>query len=348
MSSLISIVVPTYRVEPYIEQCIKSVLDQDHSNIELLLVEHDSPDNSLEICRQWAEKDERVRILHVPEKGVSAARNYGIQHATGKFICFVDGDDWIEPEMCGESLKVMEKHQADLVLWSYIREYETRSAGKKIFGRDMVFDQDEVKNKLRRRIIGLLGEELCNPELADSLSPVWGKLYRTELAKKVSFVDLDKIGTNEDGLFNLDYLAQTNCAVYVDKYWYHYRKGSGNTITSSFQENRIDKWQHMLREIESRIDPNDVDERQALRNRICLSMIGQSLNVARCDTTLAEKHRMLHAILEQDAYVDAFEHFDLRYFQPHWKFFFSCCRYRKVAAVLGLAEIMLRLKRIAG
>ena len=348
MSSLISVVVPTYRVEPYIEQCIESILNQTHSDIELLLLEHDSPDNSLEICRKWAEKDGRARILHVPDKGVSAARNFGIQNANGTYICFVDGDDWIEPEMCEESLKAIEQYDADLVMWSYIREYETRSAEKNIFDKDIIFNRDQVQSLLRRRIIGLLGEELRDPKVADSLSPVWGKLYRTEIAKRVEFVDLDRIGTNEDGLFNLDYMKQTKCAVFLNRHWYHYRKGAGNTITSRFQENRIEKWGCMLEEIRSRIDPENEAEKQALRNRICLSMIGQSLNVARCDTTAVEKRKMLSAILNQEAYKDAFRHFDLQYFQPHWKLFFSCCRRRQAVSVLGLAESMLRLKRIAG
>ena len=96
---MISIIVPVYRVEPYLRQCIESILGQTYRDIEVLLIDDGSPDHSREICDEYAEKDGRVRVFHTENRGLSAARNLGLQEAKGEYIGFVDSDDWIEPEM---------------------------------------------------------------------------------------------------------------------------------------------------------------------------------------------------------------------------------------------------------
>ena len=91
-----SIIVPVYNVEQYLENCINSVLNQSYRNFQLILVDDGSKDSSGEICDRFAQKDSRVKVIHKPNAGVSAARNTGIDIATGQFICFIDSDDWIE------------------------------------------------------------------------------------------------------------------------------------------------------------------------------------------------------------------------------------------------------------
>lgn len=93
-----SIIVPVYNVEQYLENCINSVLNQSFRNFQLILVDDGSKDSSGEICDRFAQKDSRVKVIHKPNAGVSAARNTGIDIATGQFICFIDSDDWIESE----------------------------------------------------------------------------------------------------------------------------------------------------------------------------------------------------------------------------------------------------------
>ena len=98
---LVSIIVPVYKVpEQYLRKCIESTMTQTLQNIEILLVDDGSPDQCGEICDAYAEKDSRVKTLHKQNGGLSSARNYGCRAARGKWIMFVDGDDWIEPDMC--------------------------------------------------------------------------------------------------------------------------------------------------------------------------------------------------------------------------------------------------------
>ena len=120
---LISIIVPVYNVEKYIDKCISSILQQTYPRIELLLIDDGSPDKSGIICDMYAQKDNRVRVFHKPNAGVSAARNTGINNAKGEFITFVDSDDWLEPDCIRRSLNIINKNELDLLQFSSKRRH---------------------------------------------------------------------------------------------------------------------------------------------------------------------------------------------------------------------------------
>ncbi len=113
-NELISVIVPVYNVAPYIEKCCSSILEQDYKNIELLLIDDGSPDNCSELCDKIAENDSRVRVIHQKNAGVSAARNRGICEATGFYVCFVDGDDYIDRDMLTYLVRILETTGSDL------------------------------------------------------------------------------------------------------------------------------------------------------------------------------------------------------------------------------------------
>ena len=97
--SLISVIVPIYNVEKYLDKCIESIVNQTYKNLEIILVDDESPDNCPEICDKWAERDSRIKVIHKENGGAGSARNAGIEASSGEWIGFVDGDDWIEPNM---------------------------------------------------------------------------------------------------------------------------------------------------------------------------------------------------------------------------------------------------------
>ena len=109
----VSIIVPVYDVQEYLAQCIDSILVQTYKNIEIILINDGSNDNSGIICDQYAKKDSRVFVIHQKNKGVSCARNVGIERATGKYICFIDSDDFINPEMVNYLVKIVENTKSE-------------------------------------------------------------------------------------------------------------------------------------------------------------------------------------------------------------------------------------------
>lgn len=127
----LSVIITIYRVEKYLKQCIESVLRQDYPFFELILVDDGSPDRCPGMCDEYAEKDSRIKVIHQPNQGVVSARWNGILASTGKYITFVDGDDWIEPDMYSHMMDSIVKNTADIVVVGYQAEsHETTTLGR--------------------------------------------------------------------------------------------------------------------------------------------------------------------------------------------------------------------------
>ena len=133
----VSIVVPVYKVpEQYLRKCIESTIVQTLKEIEILLVDDGSPDQCGLICDEYAEKDDRIRVLHKKNGGLSSARNYGCKAATGKWVMFVDGDDWIEPDMCQTMYELGEDKQVQLVMCGIMKDYGKSATEYKFYLED--------------------------------------------------------------------------------------------------------------------------------------------------------------------------------------------------------------------
>ena len=116
MGELISVIVPIYRVEKYVEQCIQSICNQTYRNLEIILVDDGSDDECPQICDRYAQRDERIKVIHKENGGLDSARKVGILAATGKYIGYVDGDDWIEPEMYEKLLESIYKFDVEFLI----------------------------------------------------------------------------------------------------------------------------------------------------------------------------------------------------------------------------------------
>lgn len=339
----VSIIVPVYNVERYLRQCLDSLVDQTYQNIEIICVDDGSTDASSEILTEYALKNSKVRVIRQENSGLSAARNVGFSFATGDYVMYVDSDDWIDVCTCEKAVFKAEEHAADLVMWPYIREFPNRSAPKVIFSEEKTFHAAECR-ELQRRMVGLLGTELAHPENADALCTVWGKLYLRELIAQndIHFTDLQRIGTYEDGLFNLHYLAHVKNATYIPDYLSHYRKNSG--MTSKYRKELAAQWKNLFSDMRGYIEKGGYgsDFEQALNNRISLSIIGLGLNAVALTNrkALAE----IRNILSDKEYRAAVKTLPMRYFPPHWWTFFACCKLNFASGVFLLLKCMERIK----
>lgn len=338
----VSIIVPVYNVAPYLHQCMDSVVNQTYRNIEIICIDDGSTDKSGEILDEYAKADNRINVLHMNNSGVASARNTGLSLASGEYLLFIDGDDWIDTATCQKAVSSISAESADVVMWPYIREFSERSVPKTIFQGQKLFDATECR-RLQRRMAGLSDEELAHPENADALSTVWGKLYRREIVEKnhLRFEDLSRIGTYEDGLFNLHYFAHVKSAVYIPDYLNHYRKNSG--MTSKYRSQLASQWKTLFSDMRVYIEENgnDSDLKKALDNRISLSIIGLGLNALALPNreALAE----IRNILSDREYRAAIKTLPMRHFPPHWWVFFACCKLNFSAGVFLLLKCMERM-----
>ena len=119
MSKTVTVVIPIYNVEKYLNRCIESVIGQTYENLEIILVDDESPDNCPQICEDWKNRDNRIKVVHKKNAGLGYARNTGIDCATGEYICFVDSDDYVAADMVEKTYKCAEQYNADIVLYGY-------------------------------------------------------------------------------------------------------------------------------------------------------------------------------------------------------------------------------------
>lgn len=344
---MISIIIPIYNAEKYLGKCVESLLAQSYADIEVVCVDDGSKDASLQLLNEYKQADRRIKIVTQTNSGASGARNTGLDNCTGDYIMFIDSDDWIDKETCETALATAEKTGADVVMWDYLRELPGKAIPKNIFDTDMVFDRCEIENKLRRRMIGLLNEELVDPTSADSLSPVWGKLYRASVIKKSNarFYDIKKTGSHEDGLFNLDVFSEVKSAVYIHKFFNHYRKTNEESITTKYNPKYKAQREHLYDYMESYIKENHLGEEytRALENRIALEVLNLGLNI------FASKERPIRTLkdtLKESRYRDSLKKLDLTHFPVHWKLFYLCAKTNFTPGLYVLLKAIHFLKKL--
>lgn len=202
----ISVIVPVYKVEKFLDRCVESIVGQTYENLEIILVDDGSPDNCPSMCDKWAEKDSRIKVIHKENGGVSSARNAALDAATGDFIGFVDSDDWIEPDMYESLMMRIDETGKDIAVCSY---YSIEVSGERNECR-CITDKDAICKDDYFRFIVLGGDG----------GYIWSRLYRADIVKEVRF-DED-IWYSEDLLFNFKAAQKSNGAAILDKIEYNY------------------------------------------------------------------------------------------------------------------------------
>ena len=148
--SKVSIIIPIYKVEKYLNQCINTIVHQTYKNLEIILVDDGSPDECPKICDSWGRKDSRIKVIHKSNGGLSDARNEGLTKATGKYLLFVDSDDWISLNMVSDLVKIMDKENADMGICQFADVFpDGRIEANSLFEKDyLVLDREETFNRL--------------------------------------------------------------------------------------------------------------------------------------------------------------------------------------------------------
>lgn len=343
---MISVIVPVYNTEPYLEKCMDSILGQDYHSIEVICINDGSTDKSAEILADYQKKDDRVKIISQQNGGLSAARNSGLKAAAGDYILFLDSDDWLESQTCSIALKTAEEASADIVMWSYIREYPEGSKPTYIFDNEtLVWDEKNI-DELRRRLVGLTDEELRRPQTIDSAVTAWGKLYKGSVIGNTRFVDTEIIGS-EDVFFNINVFHKACKVVYIPMAYSHYRKDNPNSLTHSYKSKLVCRWRRLYEMIEDLLKHENAPEKyyEALSNRICLGLIGLGLNLAEDNSmSFSEKRKELKKILNMSHYQRALGRLQFKYFPIHWKLFFGLAKYKFISGLHMLLVLMNRLR----
>ena len=225
-TSLISVIVPVYRVEKYLERCVKSILSQTYKNLEVILVDDGSPDQCPAICDACAEKDARVKVIHQENKGLSGARNAGIDAASGEYLAFVDSDDYVSPHFIEELYQLLQDTGCAIgqCRFSYVK------------GDGLVEEGDSAFCIYRGES---LMEQLYGPEeKATCFVVAWNKLYRADLFKETG-IRYPEGRIHEDEATTYRLFHEAKKLAFLDRALYGYYTENGGSITSVFSAKRL-------------------------------------------------------------------------------------------------------------
>lgn len=222
MNPLISVIVPAYNIAPYIERCINSILSQTYKNIEIMLIDDGSTDDTPAIVDKIAEKDSRVRVFHIENEGVSNARNTALDNLTGDYISIIDGDDWVEPTLFEDAINAMQENNADAFMFEYFVDY---------------YDH-RVEHNVDTSFYGIIDREKAIEYSIDVQNRfAWSKIYSSKLTDKIRF-NRDII-LGEDTLYICSVLANADKVVYSSNNYYHYIVREGSAVNSAFNRKKL-------------------------------------------------------------------------------------------------------------
>lgn len=224
---VISIIMPLYNAEKYVDNAICSVINQTYNKWELIIVNDKSKDSSGKICDEWAEKDKRIQVIHLTEnKGAGNARNVGIDRARGEYITFLDSDDCIEKELYEKVVDSLQKTKTDVCVWGvkeqYFDIYDNMFLENTIISSKKVCKNQE---ETRRIVIELESKSLFGYQ--------WNKLYRKKIIEENS-IYFDSVHLYEDYFFNLNFIKKAQTLNIIDFAGYIYKKRENQSLTKQY------------------------------------------------------------------------------------------------------------------
>ena len=222
MDDLISIIIPVYRVEKYLEECLNSVINQTYANLEIILIDDGSSDRCGQICDEYAKKDERIEVIHQENQGVSNARNHGIEMAKGKYITFVDSDDYLDQDYIKYLYDEITKFNADISICGTLDIDEKNNILKRSKKFEKTLNlQDAIKEMLKEKYYN---------------SVIWAKMYQAELAKKAKFNQNLRIAEDLDYIYKILGMSKV-VRVNTGTCLYYYRSRNDSATTNVYNEN---------------------------------------------------------------------------------------------------------------
>lgn len=218
---LISVIIPIFNAEKYLRKCLDSVLNQTYTNLQIILINDGSKDDSLKICQEYAMSDHRVMVIDQENSGVSAARNRGIAEASGDWFSFIDSDDYLELDAYSHAIEMISQYSCDAICYEYFVTYPDR----------------EIRHKLSADRYGLLDRNSAMHVLHNGNPFTWCRLFHRKLVEGIFFDT--QIYRGEDTLFNTIVLHRASNVFYSDRPLYHYVQSEESACRGKFRPSQL-------------------------------------------------------------------------------------------------------------
>ncbi|HAR1533279.1 TPA: glycosyltransferase family 2 protein, partial [Enterococcus faecium] len=281
-SDLISVIIPVYNVEKYVGSCLESVCNQTYKNLDIIIVDDGSKDSSNKICEDYALKDSRIRIIHKNNAGLGLARNTGLEHVKGKYVAFIDSDDFVAANYIEAMLNGIKRSNADTCYAGYYEYYDDNNIISKPARYDStIFTNNAIIEKV---LLGMIGTEPSYK--VDFILPmsVWHALYSSEIIQQhnIKFPS-ERDYISEDIIFHISYLQHSKITSFIKDCIYYYRCNNNNSLTHNFRDNEFDCNIELVKKIEG-------DLSYILENEIFVNKTRRLL-LGRCRTCIQKAVR---------------------------------------------------------
>lgn len=345
----VSIIVPVYNAEKYLDKCINSLRNQTLTDIEIILVDDSSADSSYELCKKAAEADSRIKVIHKVNEGAGKARNTGLEVATGKYIGFVDSDDFVEEEMYKTLWEKAEKYGSDLVMSGIVfvdgnMFSRTGDCERKVyFEKDTHFETEESLRELRMGIVG------STPDDADDSRYGMGtvkNLFKNEIIKQNNIVYQSERETfSEDATFMVDYISCIKKATGIPQAFYNYCR-NGESVSKSYKKDRFEKCLVFAQEIEKKFKKDIEPEIYRVYiyrfwQAVCRVLCSQEIMHA-CDNKVkyADLKKRLEEVCTHDLTVKALKAYPINSLPLKQRVFAYAVKYR----MYRLMKLLVKLR----
>lgn len=337
----VSVIVPVYNIEKYIERCVRSLLEQTYTNIEIICINDGSHDRSGEILDALAKTDDRLYVFHKQNGGLSSARNYGMERTSGDYVLFVDGDDYLDLN-CISTLIDIASDKYDIVLFPYIREFFENPLKTRL---GVLPEHPISGDELFSLLIGPDNKKMYSPVSIYRLNTAWGKLYNARIIQYIKFEDTKEIGI-EDAWFNMCVLSnQSVNAYYTEQVWYHYEKENGLSILHQFEKDaEVKKW-NLYEKIKKLLILNENDRLLPnLYRRIICEQFSLLLNYSASNMSAFTIASRMKELWKCHNYRELYKYWNKKQLKIHWRIFFELCYYQQFALLVLLIRVIKKLR----
>lgn len=312
----ITVIVPVYKAEQYLEVCIRSILNQTFKDIEIILIDDGSPDKCPAICDEYAKKDQRIKVIHQKNAGVAVARNEGIRNANGEYITFVDSDDYLEPEMYNEMFKNAKAYDCDVVMCDCIKEFGETSSIYTHNIREGYYDRMQIKTEYFPQL--LITPDIEYPALVSNVLC----LYKNKKNVESRVYYAEGIRYSEDLLYGAQIMYQADSFYYMKgKCFYHYNCLNQLSATHTFVKDKWNDYQRLYSIIKQEFqNVQEYDFHEQISKVLLFfvyNAVGELIRSQNIDTI--EKHNLVNSILRDAEVRKMFQHLHILKLPVHWK-----------------------------
>jgi glycosyltransferase involved in cell wall biosynthesis len=337
----ISVIVPVYKVEQYLDRCLNSIVNQTYRELEIILVDDGSPDSCPQMCEDWARKDRRIKVIHKQNEGLGLARNSGLAEATGEYVSFVDSDDYIDTNAYAEIVAKIREDDPDVCYFSlYILKHDGS-----VVTIDNPYPQRVENSEIRTDLIPTcFGKSLRRTYDSYILGSSWMGVYRRELlaAHHIAFKS-ERQYLCEDYIFTLEVCLYARRVSFIKAPFYYYCENQ-SSLTHSYRKDRLEKSEILYRYMVSLIQKNDLGDASVLRAQDCFLVniiVCLKQEITNKDGSYSSKIESIRNICRSEITAEVTKHYPLRELPPKRMILLLALRLKMLSVLYFITNLKL-------